>query len=70
MERKLILFIAMSLDGYIATKENSIDFLSMVEEEGEDYGYADFVKSVDTVIIGRKTYDYQTFILVLFIKTL
>ena len=57
MERKVILFIAMSLDGYIATKENSIDFLSMVELEGEDYGYADFVKSVDTVIIGRKTFD-------------
>ena len=57
MERKLILFIAMSLDGYIATKGDSIDFLSMVEEEGEDYGYADFVKSVDTVIIGRKTYE-------------
>lgn len=57
MERKVILFIAMSLDGYIATKENSIDFLSMVEQEGEDYGYADFVKSVDTVILGRKTYE-------------
>ncbi|MFZ9942718.1 MAG: dihydrofolate reductase family protein [Bacteroidia bacterium] len=57
MERKVILYIAMSLDGYIATKENSIEFLSMVEQQGEDYGYADFVKSVDTVIIGRKTYD-------------
>lgn len=57
MERKVILFIAMSLDGYIATKEDSIDFLSMVEQEGEDYGYAEFVKSVDTVILGRKTYD-------------
>ena len=57
MERKVILYIAMSLDGYIATKDNSIDFLSMVEKAGEDYGYNDFVKSVDTVIIGRKTYD-------------
>jgi dihydrofolate reductase len=57
MERKVILFIAMSLDGYIANKEDSIDFLSMVEQEGEDYGYADFVKTIDTVIIGRKTYE-------------
>ena len=57
MERKVVLYIAMSLDGYIATKENSIDFLSMVEQQGEDYGYAEFVKTVDTVIIGRKTYD-------------
>lgn len=47
----------MSLDGYIATKDNSLDFLSMVEQEGEDYGYNDFVKSIDTVIIGRKTYE-------------
>ena len=47
----------MSLDGYIATKDNSIDFLSMIEQEGEDYGYNNFVKSVDAVIIGRKTYE-------------
>lgn len=47
----------MSLDGYIATNDNELDFLSIVEQEGEDYGYNDFVKSVDTVIIGRKTYE-------------
>lgn len=47
----------MSLDGYIATKDNSLEFLSMVEQEGEDYGYNDFVKSIDAVIIGRKTYE-------------
>lgn len=56
-DRKVILYIAMSLDGYIATKDNSLDFLSIVEKEGEDYGYNNFVKSVDTVIIGRKTYE-------------
>lgn len=56
-ERKVILYISMSLDGYIATKDNSLEFLSMVEQEGEDYGYNDFVKSVDAVIIGRKTYE-------------
>lgn len=56
-ERKLVLYISMSLDGYIATKDNSLDFLSLVEQEGEDYGYNEFVKSVDTVIIGRKTYE-------------
>jgi dihydrofolate reductase len=56
-DRKVILYIAMSLDGYIATQDNSLEFLSMVEKEGEDYGYSDFVKTVDAVIIGRKTYD-------------
>jgi dihydrofolate reductase len=47
----------MSLDGYIATKENDLSFLSVVEKTDEDYGYHEFVNSVDTVIIGRKTYD-------------
>ena len=56
-DRNVILYISMSLDGYIATKDNSLEFLSMVEKEGEDYGYNDFVKSVDAVIIGRKTYE-------------
>jgi dihydrofolate reductase len=56
-DKKVILYISMSLDGYIATKDNSLEFLSIVEEEGEDYGYNDFVKSVDTILIGRKTYE-------------
>ena len=47
----------MSLDGFIADKDDSIDFLSTVERSGKDYGYADFIKTIDTVIIGRKTYD-------------
>lgn len=55
--RKLTLYIAMSLDGYIATKDNNLDFLSIVEKAGEDYGYADFLSQVDTVIWGRKTFD-------------
>ena len=56
-DRKVILYIAMSLDGYIATHDDDLGFLSLVEQEGEDYGYADFVKKVDAVIVGRKTYD-------------
>jgi dihydrofolate reductase len=55
--RKVILYISMSLDGYIAGLDESLDFLSPMAHEGEDYGYADFVASVDTVIIGRKTYE-------------
>ncbi|MEO0066228.1 MAG: dihydrofolate reductase family protein [Bacteroidota bacterium] len=56
-KRRLILYIAMSLDGYIAESNDDLSFLSIVEQEGQDYGYADFVKTVDTVILGRKTYD-------------
>lgn len=55
--RKLILYIAMSLDGFIADENENLDFLGLVEKEGEDYGYAAFTQSVDTVIIGRKTFD-------------
>ena len=56
--RKVILYIAMSLDGYIAKSNDDIGFLSLVEKPGEDYGYFEFIKSVDTIIIGRKTYDH------------
>lgn len=47
----------MSLDGYIAKKDDNIDFLSIVETPDEDFGYADFLQSIDTVIWGRKTFD-------------
>lgn len=56
--RKVILYIATSLDGYIAKPNDDLSFLSIVQKEGEDYGYAGFVDSVDTVILGRKTYDW------------
>ncbi|WP_421896052.1 dihydrofolate reductase family protein [Marinoscillum sp.] len=56
--RKLILYIASSLDGYIAKPNDDLSFLNLVQKEGEDYGYNDFVDTVDTVIIGRKTYEW------------
>lgn len=56
--RKLSLFIATSLDGYIAKPNDDLSFLKLVEKEGEDYGYAAFTADIDTLIIGRKTYDY------------
>ena len=55
--RKVILYIATSLDGYIAQPNDDLSFLDIVAQEGEDYGYADFIKTVDAVIVGRKTYD-------------
>lgn len=56
--RKLSLFIATSLDGYIAKPNDDLSFLKLVEKEGEDYGYAKFTSTIDTIIIGRRTYDY------------
>ncbi len=56
-ERTVILYIAASLDGFIAGENGDISWLSLVETPGEDYGYSSFIASVDTVILGRKTYD-------------
>lgn len=56
--RKLSLFIATSLDGYIAKPNDDLSFLKLVEKEGEDYGYQEFTDTIDTLIIGRRTYDY------------
>jgi dihydrofolate reductase len=56
-DRKVVLYISMSLDGYIAKRGDDLSFLSIVEQAGQDYGYSDFLKTVDTVIIGRKSYD-------------
>lgn len=58
MERKVIIYIATSLDGYIAKPNDDLGFLSIVEKEGEDYGYADFIKTIDTVFVGRRTYEW------------
>ena len=56
--RKSILYIAISLDGYIAGPDEDLSFLDVVQQENEDYGYGDFIQTVDTVIMGRKTYDW------------
>lgn len=50
-------YIAMSLDGFIARKDGSIDWLETAQKSGEDYGYARFHASIDTIVVGRKTYD-------------
>lgn len=55
--RKVVLFIAMSLDGYIAKTNDDISFLDKVQKVGEDYGYGEFISTIDAVIVGRKTYD-------------
>ncbi len=56
--RKISLFIATSLDGYIAKPDDDLSFLRLIEKEGEDYGYAEFTNTIDTLIVGRRTYDY------------
>jgi len=51
--RKVVLFIASSLDGFIARTSGEIDWLF----NDMDYGYADFLSGIDTIIMGRRTYE-------------
>ena len=51
--RKIVLFIASSLDGYIARSNGEIDWLYT----DQNYGYTKFLDSIDTVLMGRKTYE-------------
>lgn len=53
-----MLYIACSLDGYIAKANDDLSFLNRVQKENEDYGYSKFIATVDAVIVGRKTYEW------------
>lgn len=51
-------FIATSLDGFIADKDGGIDWLhSIPNPEGEDMGYNQFISSVDAIVMGRTTFE-------------
>lgn len=52
--KKIILYIAESLDGFVATKDGSVAWLDPYFDA--DYGYEDFMKGIDTVVQGNTTY--------------
>ena len=54
--RKIIVYIATSADGFIARKDGAVDWLDRPSTAG-DYGMGKFYKSIDTILLGRKTYD-------------
>lgn len=55
---KATVFIATSLDGFIAREDGAIDWLPTgADTKFEDYGYGEFMKSVDALVMGRKTYE-------------
>jgi dihydrofolate reductase len=51
--RKIVLGLGISVDGYIARPDGAVDFLFMPK----DYSMAPFFATVDTAIMGRKTFD-------------
>jgi dihydrofolate reductase len=51
-------FIASSIDGYIATTDDRIDWLEAAARPDEDYGYHAFIATVDALAMGRGTYDH------------
>src|SRR4029077_15386763 len=51
--RKVVLGLGISLDGYIARLDGSVDFLFMPK----DYSMRPFFKTIDTPVMGRKTYE-------------
>jgi len=54
---RIKLYIATSLDGFIARENGSIDWLTKYENNPEtDYGYSKFYASIGKVLMGRKTY--------------
>ncbi|WP_417393083.1 dihydrofolate reductase family protein [Gimesia sp.] len=58
---KVSVYIATSLDGFIARKDGALDWLPGIESpespEGEDYGYHEFMDSIDVLIMGRNTFE-------------
>jgi dihydrofolate reductase len=50
-------FIAVSLDGFIARPDDDIDWLQGWPEVGHDYGYSEFMATVDGLVMGRRTFE-------------
>jgi dihydrofolate reductase len=58
MENKNLVFIAKSLDGYIADKDGGIDWLHSIPNPDQiDMGYNKFIDRIDAIVMGRKTYE-------------
>jgi dihydrofolate reductase len=56
MPRRIIVYVATSADGYIARLDGDVAWLDRPRPKG-NYGMGAFYKSVDTVVMGRKTYE-------------
>lgn len=55
---QLSVFIASSVDGYIAAPDGDLGWLEAATRPDEDYGYDEFLATVDGLAMGRSTYDH------------
>lgn len=53
---KTSMYVAVSMDGFIARTDGSIDWLAAIGEPPDDYGYREFYDSVDAIVMGGRTY--------------
>jgi dihydrofolate reductase len=52
---KTTVFVGVSVDGFLARANGELDFLDAAGSE--PHGYEDFITTIDTVVIGRKTFE-------------
>lgn len=58
MEKKNIVFIARSLDGFIAGKNGELDWLEMIPNpEGVEMGFANLMQEIDAIVMGKTTFE-------------
>lgn len=54
---QISVYIATSLDGYIARPDGDIGWLGEPSADGEDFGYGEFMAGIDVLVMGRRTYE-------------
>jgi len=55
---KNIIYIATSIDGYIADRSGGLDWLSMIPNpDKSDFGWSTFISNIDAILMGRKTFE-------------
>src|SRR5437762_12540451 len=55
---EIVYYVASSLDGYIATPDGGVDWLTRFHIAGEDHGAGELQTSVDALLLGSHTYEF------------
>lgn len=54
----VVYYVACSLDGYIATADGGVDWLTPFQSGGDDHGFMEFFSSMDALVMGSRTYEF------------